>query len=72
MTIFHNHRVVSDNLPWLNDSSRNNFYKKAIQGSVQGKRVLEVGAGAGLLMQYALDAEAEHVTGVEIRKERAK
>ena len=72
MTIFHNHKVVADNLPWLNDSSRNNFYKEAIQSSVQGKRVLEVGAGAGLLMQYALDAGAEHVTGVEIRKERAK
>jgi predicted RNA methylase len=72
MTIFHNHRVVADNLPWLNDSGRNNFYKEAIQNSVRGKRVLEVGAGAGLLMQYALDAGAEHVTGVEIRKERAK
>ena len=72
MTIFHNHRVVTENLPWLNDSSRNNFYKEAIQGSVQGKRVLEVGAGAGLLMQYALDSGAEHVTGVEIRKERVK
>ena len=72
MTIFHNHRVVADNLPWLNDSSRNNFYKEAIQDSVQGKRVLEAGPGAGLLMQYALDAGAEHVTGVEIRTDRAK
>ena len=72
MTIFHNHRVVADNIPWLNDSGRNKFYKDAIKSCVQGKRVLEAGSGAGLLMQYALDAGAEHVTGVEIRKDRAK
>ena len=72
MTIFHNHKVVSDNLPWLNDTGRNKFYKDAIGLSVQGKRVLEAGPGAGVLMQYALDGGADHVTGIEIRKDRAK
>ena len=72
MTIFHNHKVVADNLPWLNDTARNQFYKSAIEDTAQGKKVIEAGPGAGLLMQYALDAGAEHVTGVEIRKDRAK
>lgn len=72
MTIFHNHKVVADNLPWLNDTARNQFYKSAIENTVKGKKVIEAGPGAGLLMQYALDAGAEHVTGVEIRKDRAK
>lgn len=72
MTIFHNHKVVADNLPWLNDTARNQFYKSAIENTSKGKRVIEAGPGAGLLMQYALNAGAEHVTGVEIRKDRAK
>lgn len=72
MTIFHNHRVVAENIPWLKDSARNQFYKSAIEDIVKGRRVLEAGPGSGLLMQYALDAGADFVTGVEIRKDRAK
>lgn len=53
----------------LNDSHRNEMYKKAIRKSVQGKnrlKVLDIGTGTGLLSLYAHQAGAKDITACEL------
>ena len=49
----------------LNDKVRCEKYKKAIEASVKGKIVLDVGAGTGYLSVIAAKAGATHVYAVE-------
>jgi len=72
LTTFHNHRVIEHNTDWMKDHARNLWYRDIINTTVKGKRVVEAGSGAGLFLQYALEAGADHVTGIEINTERAK
>lgn len=64
--------VITDHLSWLNDSGRNNFYKKIILENCKDKVCVDVGSGTGILTDYALDAGATKVYAIEIRKSRAK
>ena len=54
----------------LNDKSRNEFYKDAINKSVKDKIVLDMGSGTGLLSFYALNAGAKFVYAVETSADR--
>jgi protein arginine N-methyltransferase 1 len=49
----------------LNDKVRCETYKNAIEASVKGKIVLDVGAGTGFLSVIAAKAGATHVYAVE-------
>lgn len=52
----------------LNDSVRNNAYKSAIfdnKKSIEGKTVLDVGAGTGILSIFCAQAGAVRVYAVE-------
>lgn len=49
----------------LNDSARNDAYEAAIRRAVPGKRVLEIGTGAGLLAMMAAQAGAATVDSCE-------
>ncbi|HEX5280130.1 MAG TPA: tetratricopeptide repeat protein [Micropepsaceae bacterium] len=49
----------------LNDSARNDAYEAAIRRAVAGKRVLEIGTGAGLLAMMAARAGAASVDSCE-------
>ena len=50
----------------LQDATRLNSFHRAIETSVEpGMRVLEIGAGTGLLSMLAIRAGAEHVTAIE-------
>lgn len=49
----------------LNDSTRNDAYEAAIRRAVAGKRVLEIGTGAGLLAMMAAKAGAATVDSCE-------
>lgn len=49
----------------LNDSARNDAYEAAIRRAVPGKRVLEIGTGAGLLAMMAARAGAAIVDSCE-------
>jgi predicted nicotinamide N-methyase len=52
--------------PWhfamMNDKPRNTAYDAAIRRAVSGKRVLEIGTGAGLLAMMAARAGAKNIT----------
>ncbi len=50
----------------LNDRERNDAYEKAIASSVQGKHVLEIGAGSGLLAMMAARHQAASVVACEM------
>jgi len=53
----------------LKDVVRTNTYKKAIKDNFmlfQGKVVLDVGCGTGILSMFAADAGAKHVYGVDM------
>lgn len=51
----------------LNDELRMKAYRKAIFETVQpGDRVLDLGTGTGILSQWALEAGAEHVIGIDL------
>jgi protein arginine N-methyltransferase 1 len=53
----------------LNDSVRMNAYKKAIQEQVkQGDVVVDLGTGTGILAQWALEAGASKVYGIEFNE----
>ncbi len=59
----------------MDDRRRNTAYRAAIGRAVQGKRVLDIGTGAGLLAMMAAEAGAAHVTtceAVPIIAERAR
>jgi hypothetical protein len=49
----------------MNDRHRNDAFEAAIRRAVAGKRVLEIGAGAGLLAMIAADAGAARVDSCE-------
>jgi len=49
----------------LNDSHRNDFYFDAMAGRVQGKRVVDIGAGSGLLSLMAAKQGASEVIAIE-------
>jgi len=63
--------VIKDHLLWLNDAGRNRFYQETIIANCKGKVCVDVGAGSGILTDYALEAGASKVYCVEIRKARA-
>ena len=52
-------------MPMINDTGRNKFYKWAIESSVSGKIVCDIGTGTGLLSILAIKAGATHVYAVE-------
>lgn len=62
--------IIKDHLQWLNDRGRNQFYKTAIQNNCKDKICVDVGAGTGILTDYALEGGAKKVYCVEIRKAR--
>jgi type II protein arginine methyltransferase len=49
----------------MNDEVRNNAYRAAIERAVQGKRVLDIGTGGGVLALMAARAGAASVTSCE-------
>lgn len=65
------YRMPSWYLEMINDQVRNEAYRSAIQHKCWGKRVLDVGAGTGLLSQMAIEAGAATLTACEIEPELA-
>jgi predicted RNA methylase len=63
--------LIEEHLPWLNDAGRNSFYQKIITENCKDKVCIDVGAGSGILTDYALEAGAKKIYCVEIRKVRA-
>ena len=54
----------------LNDRLRMNAYRKAIFEVVKpGDHVVDLGVGTGILSEWALEAGAKRVTGIEMNKE---
>jgi type III protein arginine methyltransferase len=49
----------------LRDKARNLAYRQAIEATVAGKRVLDIGTGSGLLAMMAAKAGAAHVYACE-------
>lgn len=63
-------RVLSNDVPsWhfsiVRDCSRNTAYEEALHRHAQGKRVLEIGAGSGILAMMAARAGAKEVISCE-------
>jgi len=58
-------------MPMINDTGRNVFYKAAIESSVSGKVVCDIGCGSGLLSILAAKAGATKVYAVEMDPGRA-
>lgn len=52
----------------LADTIRVEKYKEAINKSVKGKTVLDVGCGSGILCAFSVKAGAEKVTGIDKAK----
>lgn len=59
-------------LSFINDMSRNRWYRDIIKDTVADKIVFEVGTGIGLLGAYCLENGAAHYYGIDIRSSRAK
>ncbi len=57
--------IPSWHIHMMNDESRNTFYQSEIQSRCKNKVVLDLGCGTGLLTQYALEAGAKHIYGLE-------
>eukprot|EP00744_Colponema_vietnamica_P006678 GILI01009682.1.p1 GENE.GILI01009682.1~~GILI01009682.1.p1 ORF type:complete len:354 (-),score=126.35 GILI01009682.1:126-1187(-) len=55
---------ISANVSTIHDNIRNNAYKQ-IMGSLQGKTVLHLGCGMGLISMLAARAAAKHVVAVD-------
>lgn len=53
----------------LKDKSRNSFYESIIKNNVRDKKILEIGAGAGLLALFCEKYGAKEVTALEANKE---
>jgi len=49
----------------LNDANRNKFYSDAMEGHVQGRCVVDIGAGSGLLSLMAAKHGASKVLAIE-------
>ena len=67
-----NSKLIRDHLPFINDVSRNSFYREQINLYCKNKIVVDVGAGTGILTDYALDSGAKKIYCVEIKKHVAK
>lgn len=59
-------------MPMLNDIGRNIFFRNTIRSIAKDKVCLDVGAGTGILTDYALEFGAKKVYCVEIRKAKAQ
>ena len=53
--------LIEEHLPWLNDAGRNSFYQKIITENCKDKVCIDVGAGSGILTDYALEAGAKKI-----------
>jgi type II protein arginine methyltransferase len=51
--------------PMMHDAPRNDAYDRALKRAAPGRRVLDIGTGAGLLAMMAARAGARHVTTCE-------
>jgi Tfp pilus assembly protein PilF len=58
--------VPSWHFAMMDDKQRNDAYEAAIRRAVPGKRVLDIGSGAGLLTLMSARAGAASVTGCEV------
>lgn len=58
-------------MPMINDTGRNRFYKQAIENTVAGKTVVDIGAGTGFLSVLSAKAGAKKVYAVEMDVGRA-
>lgn len=67
-----NHTVVNECITFLNDPSRNQWYREKLKNICKDRVVFEIGCGAGILAAYALEFGARHYYGVDIRSNRAK
>jgi len=66
------HHVVNDCITFLNDPGRNRWYRDNLAALVQGRRVFEIGCGAGIMAAYALESGCSHYYGVDIKSDRAR
>lgn len=70
-----NSRLVDTVNDWhfamLNDANRNDFYWNAMKGVVEGKRVIDIGAGSGLLSLMAAKLGAREVLAIEASRDMA-
>ncbi len=57
-------------MPMLNDTGRNQFYKRALEQFAPGQTVCDIGAGTGLLSVLAVQAGARHVFAIERDQDR--
>lgn len=53
----------------LNDTHRNDFYWDAMEGLVRGRRVVDIGAGSGLLSLMAAKQGASKVVAIEASRD---
>jgi len=59
-------------MPMINDTGRNQFYKRAIEVAAPDKIICDIGTGTGLLSILAVKAGAKHVYAVEQDPARAE
>jgi predicted RNA methylase len=57
--------IPSWHITMMNDLTRNEFYKSEIILKCKDKIVMDLGCGAGLLTQYALEAGAKHIYALD-------
>ena len=54
------------------DSTRNDFFRRALLETARDKVVMDVGSGTGILSFYALEAGARFVYAIDLQKESAE